>query len=277
MSEARRVIMIYNPAKTAAKAATALVAASVEQHAQIQATGVVDDTAALARSGPDRIIVLGGDGSVLAVARHLADHQVPIIGVNVGKLGYLAEFSPEEVKQHLPAILDNASHVSRRMMIEGTVMRNGKTTEHLLAVNDFVVLAGPPFRMIELGITIDGENLTSVRGDGIVLATPSGSTAHNMSVGGPIIQSEVRAISVAPMAPHSLTHSPLVVSGDSVVDITAHHANKGTTVVVDGQVSLPLGAGDRLTVRRFAHDFQLIRNPAHHDWHTLTQKLKWGQ
>jgi NAD+ kinase len=277
MNQARRVIMIHNPAKTEAKAATALVAASVERHAQIQATGVVDDTASLARKNPDRIVVVGGDGSILAVARLLADRQIPIIGVNVGKLGYLAEFSPEDVEQHLPAILDDASHVSRRMMIEGTVTRNGQTTENLLAVNDLVVLAGPPFRMIELGITVDGEHLTSVRGDGIVLATPSGSTAHNMSVGGPIIQSEVQAISVAPMSPHSLTHRPLVVSGDSVVDITAHHANKGTTVVVDGQVSLPLNAGDHLTVQRFAHDFQLVRNPAQHHWHTLIQKLKWGQ
>lgn len=277
MSPTRRVILVYNPGKTAAKAATTLVAGEIEQHAQIQATGTVDDTATLARKNPDRIVVIGGDGSILAVARLLADHQAPIIGVNVGKLGYLAEFSPEDVRQHLPAILNDASHVSRRMMVEGTVTRNGKSTEHLLAVNDLVVLAGPPFRMIELGITVDGDHLTSVRGDGIVLATPSGSTAHNMSVGGPIIQPEVRAISVAPMSPHSLTHRPLVVSGDSVVEITAHHANKGTTVVVDGQVFLPMNAGDRLTVRRFAHDFQLVRNPAHHDWHTLIQKLKWGQ
>jgi NAD+ kinase len=131
--------------------------------------------------------------------------------------------------------------------------------------------------MIELGIVVDGEHLTNVRGDGIVLATPSGSTAHNMSVGGPIMQASVRGIALAPISPHSLTHRPLVVAGDSTIEIVAHHANSGTAVVVDGQVSLPLNSGDRLTVGRFAHDFQLVRNPAQGGWHTLTQKLKWGQ
>ena len=131
--------------------------------------------------------------------------------------------------------------------------------------------------MIELGLLVDGHHLTDVRGDGIVLATPSGSTAHNMSLGGPIIASEVNAIAVTPIAPHSLTHRPLVVSGESVIEVTATATNEGTTIVADGQVPSPFRDGARLVVRRGAHDFLLVRNPAQTGWHTLTQKLKWGQ
>ncbi len=109
------------------------------------------------------------------------------------------------------------------------------------------------------------------------MATPTGSTAHNMSAGGPIVQSEVPAIALTPISPHSLTHRPLVVAGDATVEVTARQVNSGTTAVADGQVSLPLSAGDRLLVRRYPRDFLLVRNPAQPRWHTLTTKLGWGQ
>src|SRR5262249_28263193 len=148
------------------------------------------------RTHPDRIIVLGGDGSILEVARNLAEQQIPIVGVNFGKLGYLAEFSVDDLAQHLDAILNNPDIVSRRMILKGVICRNDKPADQLRAVNDFVVLAGPPYRMIDLAIQVDGYHLTNMRGDGLILATPSGSTAHNMSVGGSIIQSEVNAIAI---------------------------------------------------------------------------------
>ena len=131
--------------------------------------------------------------------------------------------------------------------------------------------------MIELAISVDGDHLTNVSGDGLVLATPSGSTAHNMSAGGPIVQPGARGIVLSPINPHSLTHRPLVVPSDASIEVVARRVNPGTTVVIDGQVSLPLGRQDRLTVRRWSHDFQLVRNPAQPKWHTLTQKLGWGQ
>jgi len=277
MSPRPSVIIIRNPDKPEAEATMTSLVAAMGQRARVLATGVLAETESLAEAGPDRIIVLGGDGSILAVGRALGNRQVPMVGVNFGKLGFLAEFSLEDVEVHLDAILTDATIVSRRMMIEATVTRDGARVARSLAVNDCVVHAGPPYRMIELFISVDGDHLTNVSGDGLVLATPSGSTAHNMSVGGPIVQPGTRAIVLSPISPHSLTHRPLVVARDSTIEVLAGQVNKGTTVVIDGQVSLPVQTGDRLTVRRYPHDFQLVHNPGQPRWYTLTQKLGWGQ
>ncbi len=277
MSQRPRVIIIRNPDKPEAGATLDSLAARLSQAAHLSGTGVLADTESLARTHPDRIIVLGGDGSILAVARALGARQVPIVGVNFGKLGFLAEFSFEELQKHLDAVLTDPAIVSRRMMIEATITHNAGQAAHSLAANDCVVHAGPPYRMIELSIAVDGDHLTNVSGDGLVLATPSGSTAHNMSVGGPIVQPGTRTFVLSPISPHSLTHRPLVVAGDATIEVVARHVNPGTTAVMDGQVSLPLSAGDRLTVRGWSHDFQLIQNPAQPKWHTLTQKLGWGR
>lgn len=247
------------------------------ERAEVLGTGLVDEAAALVATSPDRVIVIGGDGSILAVARAMGDRQIPVIGVNFGKLGFLAEFSLEELGLHLDQALADEGIVSRRMMIEATIRRNGELPDRILAANDCVVHAGPPFRMVDLAIVLDGAALTGVSGDGLVLATPSGSTAHNMSAGGPIVEPVIRAITVTPMNPHSLTHRPLVVAGDSTIEVIARRVNPGTTVVIDGQRQVPLAEGDRMVVRRFAHDFQLVRNPAQPKWYTLMTKLKWGQ
>ena len=131
--------------------------------------------------------------------------------------------------------------------------------------------------MIELSILVDEDHLTNVGGDGLVLATPTGSTAHNMSVGGPIVQPVTRAIILSPISPHSLTHRPIVTAGESIIEVVACKVNAGTTVVIDGQVELPLREEDRLVVRRWPHDFQLVHHPGQSRWHTLTQKLGWGR
>jgi len=273
-----RVAIIRNPDKAGAEATMASAVRTMSRRAKVVATGVLAEAEnLLAQATPDRVIVLGGDGSILAVAQALGDKQVPIVGVNFGKLGYLAEFSVEDMDLHLEAILNDPTVVSRRMMLESLITRDKGETISGTAVNDCVVHAGPPYRMIELVISIDGHPLTRVSGDGLVLATPSGSTAHNMAVGGPIIQSDVQAIALSPISPHSLTHQPLVVSGDSQIDVLVGQANAGTTVVIDGQISRPLSTGDRLTARRAKRDFLLVHNPSQPRWYTLTKKIKWGQ
>jgi len=272
-----RVIILRHPEKPEAEAALASLTEQIGRRATIAATGTTTEDQELAHHKPDRIIVLGGDGSLLAVARGLGSRPVPIVGVNLGKLGFLAEFSPEEVGEHLDAILHNQTLVSFIMMLAVTIIRPNAGLSGFLAINDCVVHAGPPYRMMALSIAVDGSPLTDFSGDGLVLATPSGSTAHNMSVGGPIVQFEVRALIITPISPHSLTHRPLVVSGDAMIEVLVRQANQGTTAVLDGQVSHSLGAGDRLQVRRAACDFQLVHKPAMPKWYTLTQKLKWGQ
>jgi len=181
------------------------------------------------------------------------------------------------VARHLEAILDDPGIVSVRMMLEATIRRADGRQEKSLAVNDCVVHAGPPYRMIELAIAVDGHHLTNFGGDGLVVATPSGSTAHNMSVGGPIVQADVGALIVTPISPHSLTHRPLVVADRSTIEVSARQANQGTTVVVDGQVPLPLAVRDLLVVRRAGANFQLVHNPAQPRWYTLTKKIRWGR
>jgi len=144
-------------------------------------------------------------------------------------------------------------------------------------VNDCVFQAGPPYRIIRLGLSINGEHLTDVEGDGLIVSTPSGSTAHNLSAGGPILQPGVAAIILTPLNPHSLTHKPLVIEGASVVEVAAYDVNEGTTLIIDGQVSCPLGGADRVLIERFAHDFLIVRNPRHTLWNKLVGKFHWGR
>jgi len=277
MNSHRRVVILLNPNKPDAKATMDHLVTAVQRQADVVYTGTIAEAATSLDHRPDMILVLGGDGSLLAVARSLGKRQVPIAGVNFGKLGFLAEFSIDEIINQLAVILNDASLVSQRMMMEASISGADGRTITSLAVNDCVVHAGPPFRMIELSIAADGHHLTNFSGDGLVLATPSGSTAHNMSVGGPIVQSGVQALILSPISPHSLTHQPLVVAGDSEIGVLARLANEGTTVVIDGQISFPFRQGHRLVVRRSPWNFLLVHNPSQPQWYTLTKKLKWGQ
>jgi len=277
MSSSCRIVILHNPAKPDARNVLDRLVDAIGPHAEITATGSIAEAARCAEPRPDRVIVLGGDGSILAVARALGERQVPIVGVNLGKLGYLAEFGAEDVLQHLEAVLTNPDVISTRMMLDLSATRDGQPIFHSLAINDVVIHAGPPYRMIELSIEVDRSHLTRFHGDGLVLATPSGSTAHNMSVGGPLVQAEVRAMVLSPIAPHSFTHRPFVFAGHEVIEIHVRQANEGTTLVVDGQISLSLAPEDHITACQAQVDFQLVRNPSKPKWHTLIEKLRWGR
>lgn len=228
-------------------------------------------------AGAHRIIVFGGDGTLIGVARSLGADQIPMIGVNVGKLGFLTEFSITELKQCFDRAVSDDSIIGRRTMLEVSLACGGGQSDINRAINDCVIQAGPPFRVIRLGISIDGNHLTDVAGDGLIVCTPSGSTAHNLSAGGPIMQPGVEAIILTPLCPHSLTHKPLVIERESVIEVLARDVNEGTTAIIDGQVSCPIQPGDRITIRRFAHDFLLVGNPLHAKWRNLTTKLHWGR
>jgi NAD+ kinase len=277
MARKQKVIIIRNPGKVAVEATVSSLAADINGLAEVTATGTLAETADLLQTEPDRVMVLGGDGSILAVARVMNGRPIPVAGVNFGKLGYLAEYSIEDVGRHLDAILYDSTLISQRMMLQAIVARPDGETICSTAVNDCVIHAGPPYRMVILSILVDGEQITTVVGDGMVLSTPTGSTAHNMSAGGPIVHSEVSGIVLTPLSPHSLTHRPLVVASSSTITIIARQVNDGTMVAVDGQLLVPLRTGDQLVVERHTRDFLLIRNPSRTAWHTLTSKLKWGQ
>jgi len=225
---------------------------------------------------PDRIIVLGGDGTLLAVAGALGPSQTPLVGVNLGKLGYLADFTVNELQANLERVMTDPSLVTARMTLDIQVETGPSSTVHERSVNDSVIRDGAPFRMIQLAISVDGEFLTEMSGDGLIIATPTGSTAHNMSAGGPILHPETRGIVLTPICPHALTYRPLVVESSLTIEITAKQVNEGTVVSVDGQRTIPLQKGRKVLVRRSPHDFLLVRNPTFPRWHTLVRKLKWG-
>lgn len=226
---------------------------------------------------PDLVVVLGGDGTILSTGQAMMDRQVPIVGVNLGKLGYLADFTVDELEKHFDQILHDDNLVSRRMMLEVIVAEPGGGTWRGVALNDCVIRAGKPFRTVGLCVLVNGESVTTIVGDGLIVATPTGSTAHNMSCGGPILQPDIEAIILTPMAPHSLSHRPVVLRADCRVEVAALETNEGTSAVLDGQIIRSVPAGTRVALRAAGEQFQHVRNPERNGWQTLVNKLKWGQ
>lgn len=273
----RRVLVLANPDKPMAVNALDQVGALVARNCELIGAVCGMDARAAVDAQADRIIVLGGDGSLIGVARSLGTNQIPLIGVNMGKLGFLAEFALNELNNDFARFLTDDTLVTARMMLRVGVSSDGAGAESFLAVNDCVVQAGPPFRIIELGLWIDRTKLTVVGGDGLIVCTPGGSTGHNLSAGGPIMQPDVKAIVITPLSPHSLTHKPLVVEGEAEVGIEAISVNEGTTLIIDGQVPCKVAHGDRIMVRRAECDCLIVRNPRHTRWHKLVNKFHWGR
>ena len=225
----------------------------------------------------DLCVVFGGDGSLLAAARALADTDVPLLGVNMGKLGFLAEFTVEHMQKHLEAILAGEVRTTERMMLHARILRDDAETFTSPAANDVAVSAGEPFRMIDLNVTRDGDRIARYRGDGLVIATPTGSTGHNMSAGGPILEPTLDAVAITPVAPHTLSLRPITVGIDRPIHVTAERVNEGTAVIVDGQVHGELHDGDVIEIRRADRPMRIVPHPGQRFFHTLANKLQWGR
>jgi NAD+ kinase len=244
-----------------------------------EVVGVDTDLATdLSAVGADVILVLGGDGTLLSAARRLKGKQTPLVGVNFGRLGFLASFTPERLPEHLGAIVDGRFKVSRRQVIEACVVAPGAKENRFCAtaLNEAVITAGPPFHMVELEISVDGEAGVRYFGDGVIVSTASGSTAYNVSAGGPIISPNVEAVCITPICPHSLSFRPVVVSSRSTVSIVGMKVNEGTTLFCDGQTSTRLNTGDRVVLRRSPNDVLLIENPQSQQFRSLSEKLHWA-
>jgi NAD+ kinase len=233
-----------------------------------------DDTAVL--PGADLVIVLGGDGTILHTARWMAYHQVPVLGVNLGTLGFLADHPREEIDAAIADIEAGRFRVVDHMLFECQVLRAGTTVCRELGMNDISVLAGPPFSMIEIRLHVDGEFATTYRGDGLIVSTPVGSTAYNLSAGGPIVRKDLDAFIFTPLNPHALTNRPVVDSAERTYDLFVPRPNAGSACVVDGRMMTALEAGDCVAVRRAAPRFSLVETSHHGYYRTLRDKLHWG-
>ena len=224
----------------------------------------------------DFAIVFGGDGSIISTARILSKASVPVIGVNLGKLGFLAEFSVAELKEYFGQIISGKAPIEKRMILGCQVLCDGREGFNSSAVNDVFITAGPPFRMIELNISVDAQLLAGCVSDGLIVSTPTGSTAYNLSAGGPIVSPKMEAIVITPICPHSLSFRPIVINATSTVEVVGVRLNKGTTVSIDGQVSAKLSEEDVVRVARQTGDFLIVNNPARSRWDTLATKLSWA-
>jgi NAD+ kinase len=225
----------------------------------------------------DYAVVFGGDGTILGAARQLCQTKVPVIGVNVGKLGFLAEFSIEELHEQFDRIVSGKALIEKRMIVHCTVRRGGKTVLSSTAVNDVVITAGAPFNMIEMKLSVENQQLAVCIGDGIILSTPTGSTAYNLSAAGPIVSPRLSAMVVTPICPHSLSFRPIVINADSIVSIEMIRMNQQTTLLLDGQVQILLDPDDLIEVQKHDGQFLVVNNPMRTHWETLAAKLNWAE
>lgn len=224
----------------------------------------------------DLVIVFGGDGSILRAAKQLGERQIPVLGVNLGRLGFLADLQPDEFLRVLPAVCAGHCTILDHLMLTCTVSRNGQVSHRELGLNEASILAAPPFSMLYLDLYVDGELATTYSCDGLILSTPVGSTAHNLSAGGPIIRKNLPAFVISPINPHTLTVRPVVDSADRVFEILVRQPQHQAMVLVDGRMICELTEMDRVCVQRAKPTFQLIEVEGHNYYRTLREKLGWG-
>ncbi|MCC7146333.1 MAG: NAD(+)/NADH kinase [Phycisphaeraceae bacterium] len=244
------------------------------------------------KSEVDLAVVLGGDGTMLAQARHFVDLGVPLLGINFGKLGFLAEFSVEDFQKYWAEIAAGKVPISERLMLEVRLVDTGsdegwasaelarKAGFVSLVMNDVVITAGPPYRMIELELAIDfSEGVTTgtaFSGDGVIVATPSGSTGYNLAAGGPIVSPGIDALCISPICPYSLAFRPIVAHADATVHLRLRRGNEGTQLVIDGQKSVAMRVGQQVVVTKYGKRVKMLQHPRISYWEMLGQKMKWA-
>jgi NAD+ kinase len=230
----------------------------------------------LSTESADIALVLGGDGAILRAARQMGYHQTPVLGVNLGKLGFLADLRPDELRACFPSVVRGDYRVTRHVMIECTV-ETANERRTWLALNEVVLRTAPPFHMLDLDLSVDGEQVSQFSGDGLMISTPIGSTAHSLSAGGPILGQELPAFVITPMSPHTLTNRPVVDSSDKVYIISVCRSATSAALVIDGhQEVLPLTEQHRVTVRAAPVTFGLVKVAGQSYYGTLRDKLRWG-
>lgn len=287
-----KTLILYNPNKPEAIDAVPVIESLLSGFSEV--VGKVTKVPPVIET--DFIVVLGGDGTILRTIKDLVNKSIPVVGINFGKLGFMTTFQYEDIKpnerighsiigrvEQVNELKSNyfktaftEPSISERTMIMGCIIKDGKRNVHM-ALNDFVINAGSPFRSISLKISIDGRELTTVNSDGLIVSTPTGSTAYNLSSNGPLMLPESAGIIINPLNPHALTYRPLVIHENASIKIEAVKVNKGTTIVVDGEEFAGMINGEILEIRTRPNiKAKLVRNPKRPIWCNLIEKLRWG-
>jgi len=235
------------------------------------------ERAQMAQSKPDLVVVLGGDGTLLAAARAFAHTNTPLLSVNLGALGFLTEVPLSELYATLQAWCDGTAAIEVRSMIHAELFCGGKPARQWDALNDVVVAKGTIARMADFAVEIDGQPVATFRADGVILSTPTGSTAYNLSAHGPIVMPTVNAMVVTPICPHLLTIRPIVVPGESAISMRVVGVPNQTYLTVDGQEAVPMQVGDQVNCRRSEYSVRLLRLQPNGLFNVLRSKLKWGE
>ena len=223
----------------------------------------------------DLIVVLGGDGTLLAIARRTGP-RVPILGINLGELGFLTEVAEDEAMPMLARVFAGRYEIDRRMTLAARLERAGGNLGRYRALNDVAITTGARARIIEVAVTVDGLPFASYRADGMIVATPTGSTAYSLSVGGPIVEPALQALVLSPISPHTLSNRPVVLRPNAVVRMVIGPREQDVLVTVDGQEGTPLAAGDVVEVRQGRMPVSLVRSPNRTYYDVLRSKLGWG-
>lgn len=247
----------------------------IEQYvdlATIDFTGSADLSAIEA----DLAIVLGGDGSILRAAYQMRHRQLPVLAVNLGRLGFLADLSPDELPAALQDFCAGKLAIIEHLMFECRVFREGRVQFEDLGLNELAIHAGPPYALMPIDLYVDSELVTTYSCDGLIVSTPVGSTAHSLAAGGPILRKSMQAFVISPISPHALTNRPVVDTADHVYELVVAKPNPATAAVVDGRVLCTLQPNDRLRVEPAQSRFKLVSVPGHSYYRTLREKLGWG-
>jgi len=228
------------------------------------------------KDGADLAVVVGGDGTMLAAARALVRSRVPLVGVNQGRVGFMTDIGHDDMAAGLEAILAGEYTLEERALLDAEIVRGSESILRTIALNEAVVSRGAQGRLIEFGLTIDGEFVYALRGDGIIVATPTGSTAYALSAQGPILHPAVPALAIVPLNPHTLSARPVSVSDRSVIEISVPHA-ADARAHFDGFSSTDMAEGDRLVLRRSADVVRFVHPPGYRYFATLREKLRWSE
>lgn len=225
----------------------------------------------------EMVVVLGGDGTLISVARMIGDREVPILGVNLGSLGFLTEITLDELCASVERYSTGDYKISERMMLKVTVVRNGELIEEKRVLNDVVITKGALARIIDLETTINDSYLTTFKGDGLIISTPTGSTGYSLSANGPILYPELECFVITPICPHTLTNRPIVVASDSLISVELKCLKEDVFLTLDGQVGIELKCGDEIRVRKSEYQTRLIISYSKDYFEILRTKLKWGE